>query len=258
MPEKSTKVEVPKWLVPALVVAIAALLIAFIVQSSRGDSSADDAPAESPTATDEAQVPDAPDAPDAPDEVQDVTPQDLTSVERRSEDDRLAVGPVDAPVALVVFSDFQCQYCARWSDQTLPVLMERVDAGELRIEFRDVNIFGEPSERAARAVYAAAEQGAFLEYHEALFPDGGTRSEGELTDEALVALATELGLDADRFAADMASESTAQQVAANQQLGIDLGAYSTPSFLLAGQPIVGAQPTDTFVDAFEAALAQVG
>jgi protein-disulfide isomerase len=163
---------------------------------------------------------------------------------------------VDAPVVLVVFSDYQCPFCAQWSEETLPLLMERVEAGELRIEFRDVNVFGPDSERAARAAYAAAEQDSFQEYHDALFAGGEHRSAEELTDESLVELAGELGLDTAQVATDMNSEETTAQVAENEKLGLDLGAYTTPAFVLGGQPIVGAQPSQVFLDAFDEALAE--
>lgn len=176
------------------------------------------------------------------------------AAETRDEEDLLAAGPVDAPVVLVVFSDYQCPFCARWSEQTLPSMMEHVEAGDLRIEWRDVNVFGPASERAARASYAAALQGAFWEYHDALFEGGERRSADELSEEALVALADELGLDTDRFAADLGSEETAEVISANEQLGFDLGATFTPVFILGGQPIVGAQPTEVFEEAFPVAL----
>lgn len=235
----------PSWLLPVAVVVAAAVLITLILgMNGDGDTAADPTPG-------------AP-AQEAPTEVVGPSQPDLTEVERRDENDLLAAGPLDAPVTLVVFSDYQCPFCARWSTETLPLMMDHADAGDLRIEWRDVNVFGAASERAARASYAAGQQGMFWEYHDELFAGGATRSEGELSDEALVALAADLGLDTDQFETDLASEETAEQIAANQQLGLDLGAYSTPAFILGGQPIVGAQPSQVFQDTFAAALAETG
>ena len=156
---------------------------------------------------------------------------------------------------MVVFSDYQCQFCARWSTETLPQMMKYAEAGDLRIEWRDVNVFGEASKRGARASYAAALQGKFWEFHDALFEGGKNRPESGLTNESLIALAVELGLDGDQFATDLAAPDTVATIDANAQLGLDLGAYSTPAFVLGGKPIVGAQPSQIFIDAFEQALA---
>ncbi len=250
--------------VPIAVLAVLALLITLVLRLNADDgsestlgsgSSGGAAPTqEADGAGDSAAAEDPAEA--APTEVQGAVEPDLTDIERRDEGDLLAAGPVDAPVTLVVFSDYQCPYCARWSEETLPLMMERAEAGDLRIEWRDVNIFGEASERAALASHAAAQQGAFWEYHDALYPQGETRSEGELSQEALVGLAGELGLDTDQFATDMASDEAQAEIDRNAELGLGLGAYSTPAFILGGQPIVGAQPSQVFVDAFETALAQ--
>lgn len=233
------------WAVPAVVIALAAVLIAVVVATSRDDQSTPGAP--SPGAGSQ-----------APAETQQRQQADLRTAETRDENDLLAVGPVDAPVALIVFSDYQCPFCARWNAETLPSMMEHVAAADLRIEWRDINVFGPVSERAARATYAAALQGAFAEYHDGLFADGKHRPASGLSSEALVALAGELGLDTDRFTTDLDSEVTTTQIALNQQLGLDLGVTSTPVFILGGQPIVGAQPTQVFEDAFQAALTAAG
>lgn len=237
------------WIVPAVIVAVAALLITGVLVL-RPDGGGDEASPAQPgqqSGTDRAATGPIP----HPSEV--ATP-DLSAQESRDPDDLLAEGPVDAPVALVVFTDFQCPYCARWSNETLPELREYVDRGELRIEWRDVNIYGENSERASRAVLAAAMQGRHTEYHDALFAGGEIRSEQELSEESLIELAAELGLDTEQFTEDLNSPEVAETVAANAQQGIDLGAFSTPSFILGGSPMVGAQPTEVFTTAVDEAL----
>ena len=198
----------PSWPVPVLIGLVAALAIVLIVISSMSDDSAETAggveqgesapagDAPSPADAEAGTGPDgAADAPDPPTTVDRGETADLTVVERRDPQDPLGIGPADAPVTLVVFSDYQCPYCAKWSTETLPELAPYIAAGDLRLEWRDVNIFGEASERGARATYAAALQGQFPAMHGALFADGLTRSEGELSDERLSALALELGLD---------------------------------------------------------------
>ncbi len=114
-------------------------------------------------------------------------------------------------------------------------------------------MFGSASEQAAKAAYAAALQDKHWEFHDALFSGGKPRSPDELTPEALTAVAEQIGLDTGQFTTDMNSQETAEAVADNAAMGTDLGAFSTPTFILDGQPYVGAQPTDVFVDAVETA-----
>lgn len=180
---------------------------------------------------------------------------DLTHVEQRDPDDPLAIGGVDAPVTLVVFSDYQCPYCASWSEDTLPVMMDYVDVGDLRIEWRDLNVYGALSEQASKASFAAGLQDKFWQFHDELFLDGEIRSEGQLTQDAMLEIADNLGIDTEQFIEDMRSDVVNEQIQANEALGTDLGAYSTPAFVLGGQPMLGAQPTNVFVDAMEDALA---
>lgn len=187
---------------------------------------------------------------------QSVAAPDLSSQEGRDPDDLLAEGPVDAPVVLVVFSDYQCPFCAKWSDETLPQMRDYVERGELRIEYRDVNIYGEDSERAARASLAAAMQGEHAQYHALLFEDGEIRSGQGLSEESLVELAGQIGLDTEQFAADMNSEQVAETIAEDAQQGIDLGAMSTPAFIIGGTPTAGAQPTEVFTELVDQALAE--
>ena len=237
-----------RWAVPlGIVVAVSALIVGvFWMQQDPSEPPAQGGATGTPSA----------DAPAAVEHPESVAAPDLSSEEGRDPDDLLAEGPADAPVVLVVFSDYQCPYCAKWSDETLPELREYVERGELRIEYRDVNIYGEDSERAARASLAAAMQGKHAEYHARLFEDGEIRSSGELDRESLVALAEELGLDAEQFEADMDSEGVETTIAENAKQGIELGAMSTPAFIIGGTPTVGAQPTEVFTQMVDEALAE--
>jgi protein-disulfide isomerase len=243
--------------VPSAVGVVALALIAFIGWNAAGGTEGASAPAgaAATTAADATPAPSGEGQDGGPTDVEEPAAVSFANAERRDPEDLLAIGGADAPVVLVVFSDYQCKFCATWSDETLPVMMEYVDSGDLRIEWRDVNVYGADSERAARAAYAAALQGQFWEYHHVLYADGKHRSPGDLTEDALVSVAESLSLDIERFQSDMEDESTAAEIMRNQELGIGLGAFSTPSFVMGGEPIVGAQPTESFVEAFERALA---
>src|SRR5699024_12765047 len=144
-------------------------------------------------------------------------------------------------------------YSAAWAKAALPKMLDYVGSGDLRIEWREVNVFGSASEQAAKGAYAAALQDKHWEFHNALFSDGKPRSPDALTPEALTAVAEDIGLDTDQFTTDMNSEETPEAVADNAAMGTALGAFSSPTFLLDGQPYVGAQPTAVFVDAVETA-----
>lgn len=175
-------------------------------------------------------------------------------VARRDANDPLAVGEVDAPVALVVYSDFQCRYCAMWTAETLPTMLEYVDEGQMRIEWRDIAIFGEDSYNAALAAYAAGEQGEHLAFSQALLGSGEAPSSSTITDEGLQTLASDLGLDVDAFNQDRTSQEVATQVQNNIAEAQALGASGTPAFLLNGIPISGAQPTENFTEIIDAEL----
>ena len=244
----------PSWVVPLLVLVVAAALVIFVLTQGGAEDAGGERLPDAPGATGAVPVPDS--GQDVPSEVAEPQQPDLRELERRDEADLLTAGPVDAPVTLIVFSDYQCPFCAQWSQDTLPEMREYVDAGDLRIEWRDVNVFGEASERASHAAYAAAEQGKFWEFHDTLFVDGDIRPAHSIDEDGLVALAEGLDLDGAQFRADMASEETQAQILENQALGLDIGAFSTPTFILGGQPIVGAQPTPVFTQAMDEALAR--
>ncbi|MFD7916399.1 DsbA family protein [Streptomyces sp. NPDC059752] len=174
---------------------------------------------------------------------------ELKALARRESGDKLAVGRADAPVVLIEYSDFKCGYCGKFARDTEPELVKKyVEDGTLRIEWRNFPIFGAESEAAAKAAWAAGQQDRFDAFHAAAYA-GGSKEKG-FAEPRLVELAREAGVpDLERFKADMAGERAAAALKKDQEEGYRIGVTSTPSFLLNGKPIAGAQPLDTFTAA---------
>lgn len=172
-------------------------------------------------------------------------------------DDPTSLGDANAPVVMVVYSEFQCPFCGKFAKQTLPVLIERyVDTGAVRLEWRDLPYLGEESFQAARAARAAAEQDAFWAYHDVLFADQVPKpNSGHVTDDYLVGIAAELGLDVDQFEADYEAGVGEDDIRLDLDAGMRAGVSGTPAFFVNGTPIFGAQPLEVFVQTIEAAAA---
>lgn len=177
---------------------------------------------------------------------------------RRDARDALAVGRADAPVVLIQYADFACGYCGKFARDTEPALVEKyVEKGVLRIEWRNFPIFGEESEGAARAAWAAGQQGRFQEFHRAAYAQGA--KEKGFGEDRLAALAREAGVpDLARFTRDLDGAAARRAVERDQEEGYGLGVASTPSFLVNGVPIAGAQPLETFTAVIDAAAAKAG
>ncbi|WP_030857995.1 DsbA family protein [Streptomyces sp. NRRL F-2747] len=181
---------------------------------------------------------------------------ELAKLARRESGDKLAAGRADAPVVLIEYSDFKCGYCGKFARDTEPALVKKyVEDGTLRIEWRNFPIFGADSEAAAKAAWAAGQQDRFAQFHAAAYADGA--KEKGFGQARLLELAREAGVpDLDRFRQDMDGEGAAAALRKDQEEGYRIGVTSTPSFLVNGRPIAGAQPLDAFAAAIAQAKAQ--
>ncbi|MFF0745610.1 DsbA family protein [Streptomyces sp. NPDC004111] len=178
---------------------------------------------------------------------------ELEKLARRTEGDKLAQGRADAPVVMVEYADFKCGFCGKFARDTEPNLVKKyVENGTLRIEWRNFPIFGEESEAAARASWAAGQQGRFWEFHRAAYAKGA--KEKGFKAERLTELAEEAGVeDLAQFRADLDGKQAKEAVRKDQQEAYGLGASATPAFLVNGRPISGAQPDEVFEQAIEQA-----
>jgi protein-disulfide isomerase len=157
-------------------------------------------------------------------------------------------GPADAPVTIVIFADFECPFCAR-VQSTLHALEEDYP-GKVRLVYKHWPLpFHTHADLAARAAIAAQAQGKFWEMHEALF-----KAQKDLTEPAIEAMASSLGLDLGRLRRDMRSSETDALLAADKAEVERLRIQGAPSFFVNGRRIQGAQPIEVFRKAIDQAL----
>ncbi len=158
-------------------------------------------------------------------------------------------GDPNAPVTIIEFTDYQCPFCQRHAQETLPTIMqEMVDAGQVYYILKDLPLENiHPAARAAaNAARCAGDQGAYWEMHEVLFANQSQWSSAADTNQSLVALGASLGLDEASFAACVANQTYDSQVMDNQQEALALGAGGTPFFFINGYPLDGARPLEHF------------
>lgn len=184
-------------------------------------------------------------------------PSPLDSLARRKSGDPMAIGRVDAPVVMIAYEDFRCPFCAKFSTDIAPELKKRyVDSGVLRIEWRDFPVFGPQSVQAAKAGRAAARQGKFWQFKDVVFSHAPERGHPELSMPTLIDYAKQAGIpDIERFKADMNDPAVDRAIRADTTEGESIGVSATPTFIVNGDPIMGAQPLPTFVSAIEQARA---
>ena len=129
-----------------------------------------------------------------------------------------------------------------------------IEDGTLRLEWRDFPYLGEESRKAAVAARAAQEQERFWEYHDLLYENQGSKNAGAFSDDSLIGFAREAGLDVERFESSFKGgkyEDIVEQVFREAQ---DAGIQGTPTFLINGRILVGAQPLEVFEQMIEEEL----
>lgn len=180
----------------------------------------------------------------------------LSFLARRDGADRMALGSVDAPVVLINYSDWRCPFCAKFARDMEPTLIrDYVDTGKLRIEWRDMPIFGDQSMIGARAGRAAAEQGKFHEFHEVVMAAAPQNGHADLTETTLMAFAEQAGIpDLGAFREGMLSDRFDAAIKKDAEEGALYGVNSTPTFVVGATPVVGAQPLDVFTRTIDGQL----
>ena len=137
------------------------------------------------------------------------------------------LGPTDPKVEVVIFSDFECPFCREISGPVQKLVKDNRDVSVV-YKFYPIS-FHEHAEPAARAAWAALQQGKFWEMHDQIFAH-----QKELTADLLTTLAKDAGLNLDRFRKDMASPAAKGQIDSDKAEGDKAGVEGTPTVFVNG------------------------
>jgi len=158
-------------------------------------------------------------------------------------------GPKNAPITMIVFSDYECPFCRR-AETTVEQVLKAYD-GKIRYVFRDYPLpFHAKARPAAVAANCAHAQGKYWEFNQKLFT-------GDLTPEAYKKMATELGLDAKKFD-ECVTKNDQKSIDQDLADGSAVGVNGTPAFFINGRMLSGAQPFEAFKTIIDEEIARAG
>jgi protein-disulfide isomerase len=179
-------------------------------------------------------------------------PEDDKTIYKVADGSSAAKGPKNAALDVVIFSDFQCPFCGR-VEPTLKQ-MEKEYAGKVRFTWKNYPLPFHPNAGpAAEAAMAAGAQGKFWEMHDKLFAN-----QQSLDRATFEKYAQELGLNMNKFKADLDANKYKDAIDAEQKEGTAVGVNGTPAVFINGRKISGAYPFETFKKIADEELAKKG
>jgi protein-disulfide isomerase len=188
--------------------------------------------------------------------VEDVTTDPFAEVEKKlTIKDQPTLGPEDAPVTIVEFSDFQCPYCAR-AYQTMRDKVLKEYANKVRLVYKNFPLpFHKWAEPAAIAGECAFEQKnqAFWTLCDYYFDHQGEISPDNFKDKTLEAL-NDVNIDKAAFTQCLDEKKTEDRVKADITEGVEVGVTGVPTFLINGREISGDEPFERFKEVIDDAL----
>lgn len=187
-------------------------------------------------------------------------PGDIADV---SAGDAPAKGSPDAPVTIIEYSDYQCPFCVRHFNDTMPQIQGYIDDGTVRYVFKDFPLHSihPQAEKAHEAARCARELGGddgYWAMHDLLFTtqDSWAKVSVAAHVDVLKALASQAELPQAEFDECLDGGRFYEAVNADVAEGISLGVNGTPAFFINGRFLSGAQPFAVFQQAIEQSLTQ--
>ena len=161
-----------------------------------------------------------------------------------------SLGPADAPITIVEFSDYQCPFCRRWHEEVYEPLLAAYP-GKIRMVYRQLPLTSihPDAQAAAEAALCAGDQDAYWTFHNKLFSSDSLRT------QTFLQYAQDLSLNVEQFQSCITERKYKEAVETDSDFAVNLGVRSTPTFFINGLAVVGAQPLEVFQQIIDKELA---
>lgn len=178
-----------------------------------------------------------------------------------------AQGDPNAPVVIIEYSDYQCPYCKRHSDETEPLIEQNhVATGEVYLIHRSMGNYISDNIRrgktesidSAEAAYCAGDQGKFWEYKDILFANWLGEDVGSYSEKRLMAMAEAINLNIEEFRSCFQDHKYRERALQDRQDASLDGINVSPAFLINGEIVTGAESYSVFAQKIQEALIAAG
>lgn len=171
--------------------------------------------------------------------------------------DELIIGNPEAEITIIEYADFKCPECGKHhQDVGKRIRQDYVDSGKVKIVFRPFPVYAQDGAKALKGSYCAQNQSKFVEYHDSLFEymwvnhfqkgDYQKAIDIVLTDEVFNTILDDVKIEKSSFYSCLVDVNTNNAYLKDIELAAPDGIQGTPSFLIAGQKIVGPQNYNVF------------
>lgn len=165
------------------------------------------------------------------------------------------LGNENASVTVIEFADYQCPFCKKFFTDTFPKLKSTyIDSGKVKFYYQDFAFLGSESTRAAEASQCALDQNKFWEYHDTLYKNQGAENSGAFSDQKLIDLGKNSGLDVAIFEQCLSNKKYLERVNQTLASAKNYGVSGTPTVFINGKRLVGALPFTSYEKLIEEAL----
>lgn len=193
-------------------------------------------------------------------DTQDQAPStDTVSMDQIEIEGEPVLGDENAPVTMVIYEDYQCPFCQRFEQNTMPQIVSNyVDSGDVKVVWKDLPLpqlgheWADPAARAMECVYRQ-DEAAFWEVKKSVFDN-----QNVITSQSVVSdikgYASQQGVSESAVQSCLDNENPMDEVNSDSQEARDLGVNGTPTIIINGQKVVGAQPFSRFESVIESEL----
>jgi protein-disulfide isomerase len=185
---------------------------------------------------------------------------ETVSIEDITSEGEPVLGDSDAPVTIFLYEDYQCPFCQQFEQGAVPQIVSNyVDSGQVKLVWKDLPLpqigheWAEPAAAAMECVYREGGNDAFWNVKDQVFNNQGSISLNNVEDQ-IKSYASQEGVSSSAVQSCIDNDNPMEEVNGDTQEASQVGANGTPTSIIGGEKVVGAQPFDQIQPVIERQL----